>query len=112
MLDALVVSGATDLSGPSFSLENDTEAKDEARSRAVARAEERARAYAALYGYSGVRVLSVSETIQGRGPVQQRAMMDMAVAEEVQSAPVQPGQVSTGVSVTIKYEMVGGDAAS
>lgn len=108
VLDALVTAGATDLSGPSFSLENDDEAKAEARKRAVERAEARARAYAAMYGYGDVRVLSVSEAIQGRGPVQQRAMMDMAVVEEAQSAPVQPGQVSTGVSITIKYEMIGG----
>ena len=110
VLDALVVAGATDLSGPTFSIDDDTEAKDEARERAVERAQQRAEAYAQLYGYSGVRVLSISESIQGRGPVPQ-----MAMREEVQSvdvsgsrAPVQPGMVSTGVAVTIRFEMVGG----
>ena len=104
-LDALVAAGATDLSGPGFSIENDEEAKDLARSRAVERAEARAQAYAAMYGYDGVRVLAVSEAIQGRGPVAQVEMRAMAAAD-VQSTPVQPGQVSTGVSITIKYEMV------
>lgn len=106
-LDALVSAGATDLSGPSFSIEDDEEAKALARSRAVERAEIRAQAYAEMYGYDGVRVLAVSEAIQGRGPVEQMEMRAMAL--DVQSAPVspvQPGQVSTGVSITIKYEMV------
>ncbi|WP_299191972.1 SIMPL domain-containing protein [uncultured Erythrobacter sp.] len=104
-LDALVSAGATDLSGPSFSIENDEEAKALARERAVERAERRAQAYAAMYGYDGVRVLAVSETIQGRGPVPQIEMRAMAAAD-VANTPVQPGQVSTGVSITIKYEMV------
>ena len=105
-LDALVAAGATDLSGPSFSIENDDAAKDLARKRAVERAEARANAYAALYGYDGVKVLSVSESIQGRGPVQQVVMREAMALDTAQSTPVQPGQVSTGVSITIKYEMV------
>lgn len=110
VLDALVVAGATDLSGPTFSIENDDAAKAEARARAVERAEGRANAYAAMYGYGGVRVLSVSEAIQGSGPVPQmemRAASD-AIVVTGSRAPVQPGMVSTGVAITIKYEMVGG----
>ncbi|KEO90732.1 membrane protein [Erythrobacter longus] len=106
-LDALVVAGATDLSGPSFSIEDDTEAKALARKRAIERAQERASEYAAMFGYDGVSVLAVSESIQGRGPVAQMAMRSAPVeADMVASAPVQPGQVSTGVSLSIKYEMV------
>lgn len=109
VLDALVAAGATDLNGPSFSIEDDTTAKDEARASAVKRAQMRAEAYAALYGYSGVRVLAVSEVIQGRSPMpfegQLRAVQTQAADE---SAPVQPGLVSTGINVTIKYEMTGG----
>ncbi len=105
VLDALVVAGATDLSGPSFSIENDEAAKDIARAAAVQRAEERANAYAAMYGYDGVRVLSITEAIQGysQGP---QPRVYAADAIEAQAAPVQPGLVSTGVSITIKYEMV------
>ncbi|MEM7779783.1 MAG: SIMPL domain-containing protein [Pseudomonadota bacterium] len=106
-LDALVAAGATDLNGPSFSIEDDTAAKALARERAVERAQERAEAYAALYGYDEVRVLSISETIQARssGPMVLRSVAEVA---DVAAAPppVQPGQVSTGVSITIKYEMV------
>lgn len=111
VLDALVVAGATDLSGPSFSLEDDEAAKDAARASAVARAQERAEAYAALYGYDGVRVLSVRESIEGSSPQPEMAMRAASDAIMVQGAPVQPGQVSTGVSISITYEMTGGPAS-
>ena len=68
VLDALVVAGATDLSGPTFSIEDDTEAKALARERAIERAQKRATAYAKMFGYDAIRVLSVSESIRGRGP--------------------------------------------
>lgn len=105
-LDALVSAGATDLSGPTFSIENDDEAKDLARARAVELAEQRANAYAALYGYDAIKILSISESIQGRGPVPQVAERALMAADVASSTPVQPGQVSTGVALTIKYEMV------
>ena len=70
-LDALVAAGATDLSGPTFSIENDEEAKATARASAIQRAEERANAYAQMFGYDGVRVLEVNEAIRGTAPVAQ-----------------------------------------
>lgn len=104
VLDALVQAGATDLGGPNFSADDDTTAKEAARSRAMKRARDRAQSYAELSGYSGVRLLEISESITSRGPVPQmaRAVAMDAVAE---SAPVQPGMVSTGVNLTVKYEM-------
>ena len=107
VLDALVAAGATDLSGPSFSIEDDTAAKDAARASAVKRAQERAEAYAALYGYSGVRVLAVGESLSGSVPITEVRLRSVA-ADAAMSAPVMPGEVSTGVSITVKYEMTGG----
>lgn len=107
VLDALVVAGATDLAGPSFSIEDDEAAKDAARERAVERAQKRAESYATMLGYEEVRVLEINESIRGSGPGPQ--MMARALAEDSIAAappPVQPGLVSTGVSITIKYEMV------
>ena len=105
VLDALVVAGATNLSGPTFSIEDDEAAKEAARESAVKRAQERAMAYAKLYGYDSVRILSISDALRGRVPSSQpRALAEDAI--EVSAAPVQPGQVSTGVSLSIKYEMV------
>ena len=107
VLDALVAAGATDLSGPSFSVEDDTAAKDAARDRAMERARERAMAYARLAGYPDIKLLSVSETIQARTP--SPMVMRTAAVEDVQvaAAPVQPGLVGTGVSLSLTYEMVG-----
>lgn len=108
VLDALVSAGATDLSGPTFSIEDNEAAKDTARASGVARAQARAEAYAAMLGYSGVRVLEINEAIQGRAQMPQPEMrMRAAASDAAPSTPVQPGQVSTGVSITIKYEMTG-----
>lgn len=107
-LDALVVAGATDLSGPNFSIEDDTKAKATARKRAIERAQERATAYAAMFGYDGVALLSVSESLRGSGPMPQMARMASPMEADMSAAPVQPGQVSTGVNLSIKYEMVRG----
>lgn len=109
-LDALVVAGANNLSGPTFSADDDTAAKEEARNRAVERAEARALAYANLAGYDAVKLLAISESISARGPVQQ--IMRSQVANdsiEVAAAPVQPGLVTAGVSISVKYEMVSAD---
>ncbi|AWW74306.1 hypothetical protein CD351_07685 [Erythrobacter sp. KY5] len=111
VLDALVVAGATDLSGPDFSIEDDEAAKDTARASAVQRAQSRAEAYAAMMGYDGVEVLSISEAIQGRAPMPEMAMRDVAEnAIQVTGSRIQPGMVNTGVSITIKYQMVDDDA--
>lgn len=106
VLDALVSAGATDLGGPSFSLEDDEGAKAEARRRAVERAQAQASEYAALAGYSDLRLLEINETISGRGgpgPIVLTAARSDMMEE---SAPVQPGRVSTSVNITVKYEMV------
>lgn len=111
VLDALVESGANDLSGPAFSIENDTAAKEQARSRAVARGEAQAKAYAKMLGYEGVKVLAVSETVSNSFPIFEAKMVAEMVADAAATTPVQPGQISTGVNVTITYELVGKAAA-
>jgi len=105
VLHALVEAGATDLSGPAFSLSDETAVKERARTSAVARGEAQAKAYAAMLGYTGVRVLAISETIDGGFPLVETAKM---MAEPGPTAsPVQPGQISAGINVTITYELVG-----
>ena len=105
VLDALVVAGATDLNGPSFSLDDDTSAKAQARASAMTRGRAQALEYARMAGYSDIRLLEINETITGHnGPMpQMRAVTTVDVAE--QSAPVQPGLVGTSVNITVKYEM-------
>ena len=112
VLDALVAAGANNLDGPRFAIEDDTAAKEEARKRAVATGEERATAYAKMLGYDEVRVLEISEAVQSRAPMQRLTAVNLQAesAPPPPQAPVQPGQVATGVSITIKYEMVSDEA--
>ncbi len=106
VLDALVAAGATDLSGPSWSVDDDTAARSQARSAAMETARARAAEYARMAGYADVRLLEISETFsQPRGmPMYRSAVVQDAAA----ARPVQPGLVETSVTVTVKYELSGG----
>ena len=108
VLDALVEAGATDIGGPSFAIADDTALKEQARKAAVARGVAQARAYAAMLGYADVRVLAISESIAGSVPMYADTKV---MALEATATPIQPGQVATGVNVTITYELLGQAAA-
>ena len=104
-LDALVKAGANNLYGPNFMLEDNAEAKRQARRQAFQRGMAQARELAGLAGYTNVRLLEVSESYQSfRGAPPPVAMRANAVADE--STPIEPGQVGTGVTLGLKYEMV------
>lgn len=103
VLDALVAAGATDISGPSFSLENEEQAKAQARQAAVRKAEQMARHYAQWSGYTGVRVLKISEALY-RNPPMPMMRMEAAQAADA-STPVAPGMVGSSVTVSVTYEM-------
>jgi uncharacterized protein YggE len=105
VLDALVVAGANDINGPSFSIDDDTAAKDAARKRAVERAQAQAKAYATMLGYDGAKVLAISEGLTGNSPMPQMAEMRLS-ATKSDAAPVQPGMVQAGVNISITYELV------
>lgn len=110
VLDALVEAGATDIGGPSFAIADDTALKEQARKAAVARGAAQARAYAAMLGYADAKVLAVTESIEGVAPVFGFAQAK-AMALEATATPIQAGQVSSVVSVTITYELLGQSAA-
>lgn len=106
VLDALVAEGATDIGGPAFSKEDDTDAREAARTRAMERARERALRYAALAGYGDIRLLSISESVIAGGPMPVMEMVGKAADAIAAAPPVQPGMISTAVSISVKYEMV------
>jgi uncharacterized protein YggE len=113
VLDALVAAGANDLNGPSFSIENDEAAKDAARKRAIERAQARVQDYADMFGYDSAKVLSISENIEGRGPMPEMAMMKVSDGMVAAAPPpVQPGMVSTGIFMSFKFELVKGAGAA
>jgi uncharacterized protein YggE len=103
VLDALVTAGANDISGITWSIDDPKGPQEQARQAAFATARTRAEGYARLAGMRGVRLLEVNESTTGGPPI----MYDMApqAASARQSSPVRPGQVQTGVTITVKYEM-------
>lgn len=101
VLDALVAAGATDLSGPDWSIEDDAAARAQARRAAIQTANAQAKEYAELAGYTGVRLLEINESVSPRPPMP----MMRAVAQDAAAAPVMPGLIEAGVTVTVKYEM-------
>ncbi|MBX7540883.1 SIMPL domain-containing protein [Qipengyuania sphaerica] len=106
VLDALVSAGANNIHGPNFMLEDDADAKARARAGAFASGKAMAENYARMAGYSGVRLLEISESFQsyGRGPIVVTGARMEAAADA--STPIEPGEVGTGVTVQVKYEMV------
>lgn len=104
VLDALVAAGATDIGGPSFSLDDDSGPRAQARKAAFDRARAQAIEYARWAGYSGVRLLNVSEVANvGRPIPYERAMV--AQAADAKATPVEPGLVDTSVTVSVSFEM-------
>lgn len=104
VLDALVAAGVTDISGPSFSIDDDTAPRGKARKAAMDKARRQAEDYAKWAGYSGVRLLQVSELVSPGRPMPYDGRV-MAVSAEAKSTPVEPGLVGTSVTVTVSYEM-------
>ncbi|WP_120717574.1 SIMPL domain-containing protein [Tsuneonella amylolytica] len=104
VLDALVAVGATDIGGPDFSIDDDTAPRAQARKAAFDKAQAQATEYARWAGYTGVRVLSVSEAVNPGRPMPQM-MEARAVSADAKSTPVEPGLVGTAVTVSVTFEM-------
>jgi uncharacterized protein YggE len=104
VLDALVAAGANNINGPSFMLDDDTAQQQSARTRAFQRGQAMAQDYARRAGYTGVRLLEVSESVQGRGPVPPMPVAFRAEAAQAKT-PIEAGEVGTTVNLTVKYEM-------
>ena len=105
-LDALVQAGATDLSGPNWSVDDPSAARRQARERAMTTGRERALEYARLAGFADVRLLRVSEAVPFDRPLPFMRLQAMDAAAASPSTPVQPGQVETGVTISVTYELV------
>ena len=104
VLDALVAAGVTDISGPSFSIDDDTAPRAQARKAAMDKARAQAEEYAGWAGYSGVRLLQVSELVNPGRPIPY-ATEARAASMDAKATPIEPGLVGTTVTVTVSYEM-------
>lgn len=105
VLDALVAAGANDISGPNFSIDDDTAPRAQARKAAMDKARRQAEDYARWAGYSGVRLLQVSELVNPGRPMPYMDRAEIIVTGAKIATPVEPGLVGTSVTVNVTYEM-------
>ena len=104
LMDALVSAGGTNIDGPNFSIDNPDAALDTARQTALRRATERAALYARAAGYASARLVSVTEG-GGMAVPPPMPMMRMQAAAAEMATPVQPGQVTNAVTLTLQYRL-------
>ena len=107
VLDTLATNGATEFSGPNFTLDDDSAAEAQSRDKAWVTALKQARYHAQKAGYSDVRVLRVAESIrQARAepPMEYAVAAEMA-ADASAATPIQGGEIGTSVTLAITFEM-------
>jgi len=104
VLDALVASGANQVNGPSFEIDQPEAVYDEARRAALEKAQQRAQMYAKSLGMKVRRIVSISE---GGGFQPPRPMM-MAAAkayDRAESSPVSPGETTLTANLDVVFEL-------
>lgn len=104
VLDALVASGANQVNGPTFEIDQPEAAYDEARRAALERAQARAEMYAKTLGLGVRRVVSISEGGGFQPPMPMMKAMEMDTGSRVQS-PVSPGETTLSVSLDVVFEL-------
>jgi uncharacterized protein YggE len=104
VLDALVASGANQVNGPSFEVDQPEPAYDEARRGALDKAQARAAMYAKSLGLRVRRIVSISEGggFRPPGPV---PMMAMARGKAEADTAVAPGVTTLDVSLDVVFEL-------
>lgn len=104
VLDALVASGANQVNGPSFEIDQPEPVLDEARRAALDKAQARASMYAKALGLRVRRIVSISEGggFRPPGPI---PMMAMAQAKSGADTAVSPGESSVSVNLDVVFEL-------
>ncbi len=103
VLDTLVASGANEVNGPNFQLDNSDAAMDEARVAAIKAARTRADLYAKAAGLRVVRILTISES-GGYAP-QPVMFAKAAMMADAAPTPVAAGQLDMTASVSVQFEL-------
>jgi hypothetical protein len=108
IIDTLVASGANEVNGPSFTMDEPRSALDEARAAAVATARERAELYARAAEMRVVRIVSITEG-GGYYPVQDIVVTGRSAGfmapPPPPPVPVAPGELTLGVNVSVQFEL-------
>ena len=103
VLDALVASGANQVNGPSFEIDQPEAAYDEARQAALKKAQARAEMYAKSLDLRVRRIVSISEGGGFRPPMPM--MKAMAMDARAESAPVAPGETTLSANLDVVFEL-------
>ena len=104
-LDSLVSAGSNTLSGISFALDDDSEARDEARREAMKDAIHRAELFASAAGLRVSRIVTISESGGSNPQPMQMARMVMNESADM-STPVAGGEVGFSARVNVTFELV------
>jgi uncharacterized protein YggE len=104
VLDALVASGANQVNGPSFEIDQPDAAYDEARRAALDKAQARASMYAKTLGLRVRRIVSIGEGGGYRPPVPM-PMMAMAKTMDRVETQVAPGENTLGADLDVVFEL-------
>ena len=103
VLDALVASGANNVNGPSFGIDQPEAVYDEARRKALEQGRARADMYAETLGLRVRRIVSISEGGRIHAPQPMYAMRAMAM--DAESTPVAPGENTLTANLEIVFEL-------
>lgn len=104
ILDALVAAGANQINGPTLTIDDASEARDEARLKAVAEGRARAELYAAAIGKTAVNLVMISETgTMSPTPLYARGMMAADAMES--STTIIPGEQDIAVTVQMSFDL-------
>ncbi|GLV25038.1 SIMPL domain-containing protein [Sphingobium sp. Cam5-1] len=104
LLDTLVEAGATNVNGPSFSIEDPTPMLAQARGAALKSAKAQADFYSQAAGYRTARLISIAESNSGGRPPMPM-MTARFKADAAEATPVEPGQVGSSVTLTVQYAL-------
>ena len=104
VLDALVASGANQVNGPSFEIDEPEAVYDEARLAALEKAKARAETYAKAMGMRVRRVVSISEGGGFQPPVPMMRMQAADAAGRAETS-VSPGETTLSVNLDVVFEL-------
>lgn len=105
VLDALVASGANQVNGPSFEIDEPEAVYDEARRAALEKAQTRAEMYAQSLDMQVRRIVSISEGGGFVRPMPQMMMARGAAMDSAESSPVSPGETTLSAELDVVFEL-------
>lgn len=105
VLDALAASGANQIHGPSFEIDQPEAVYDEARQAALAKAQARADMYARTLGLRVRRIVSISEGGGFSPPVPMMRAMAMDAGYASKETAVSPGETTLSANLDVVFEL-------